>query len=348
MRALLAGGGTLGPVAPLLAVADILRARGWDAEFVGTPCGPEAAVVGAAGFRFTSIPVAKLVRGWSPSALKLPAHALASLRIARSILRERRPSVVLGAGGFTEVPVAYAASTRRIPVVVHQQDVVPSLSNRLVAPVASAITVSLPGSVRWFPASKVRLTGNPVRADIKVGDRQRGRDRFGLRMDRPCLLVLGGGTGALGLNRPIASALDGLLEFSDVLHLTGSGRGGESPRSGYVPVERVDKGMGDVLAVADAVVCRGGFATLTEVLQLDLPVLAVPMPRSHQEANVRVFSDARAIQSVAQASLTASELVSKVRELLAEDRTAIRAARAPYRWEHAAAAVADVVEAVVR
>lgn len=344
MKVLFAGGGTLGPVVPLIAVAEVLKAEGVECVFVGTSAGPDGAFVHAAGFEHRAIPEAKLARGEVFQALALPVRLAQAYRAARLILSEVEPSVVLGAGGFTEVPVAFAAHRMGFPVVLHQQDVLVSLSNRIAARWARRVTVALPESRKDFSGHPASVTGNPVRATFARGNGTRGRKSLGFAYNRPLILVMGGGTGAAALNRLVVASLPMLLEHTQVLHLTGTKRGFSAPQQpGYRAFERLTSTMPDAVAAADGVVMRAGFSALSELLQTATPVLVVPIPRSHQEANARYFANRNAVTRVDQARLTPSSFAESVSALLAFDRGALAKARKPFAWGGAASAVATVV-----
>ncbi|HJV32996.1 MAG TPA: glycosyltransferase, partial [Patescibacteria group bacterium] len=198
MKILFAGGGTLGPVTPLLAVADEIRRRKPDAEcaFVGTPDGPERRLVEEAGMRFLPLAAPKLRRYFSLETLALPFDLAVSVWKAGGILAAEKPDAVVGAGGYVQVPIMLAARLRGVKTVVHQQDVVPSLSNKLVAGGASAITVTFESSLADFPKGKTRVVGNPVRREVEEGSREKGLAALGLSGERPVILTFGGGTGS--------------------------------------------------------------------------------------------------------------------------------------------------------
>lgn len=348
MNILLAGGGTLGPVMPLLAVFEVLVRRGDTGTLAGTPNGPERTAAATLQLPFVSLPVVKLHRGWSVANVRLPVVATRAYRAAGRILDAVRPDAVLGAGGFTSVPLGFAAKRRRIPVVVHQQDVIPSLSNRMLAPIATAITVSLPESRRHFPNSKVTVTGNPVRSDRLRGDAIRARARWGFDGGRPVTVVFGGGTGASFINRAVAVALRELQFVTQILHVTGVGRGSAPPGApGYTAVPLLTDAMPDAYAVADAIVCRAGFSTLSELMLTTVPTLVIPMPNSHQETNAAWFARTGAVRTVPQRELTHGTLSAHIRSLLSADRKAIETARRPFRWTAAAESVYDVLRRAV-
>src|SRR4051794_41113645 len=285
VRVLLAGGGSGGSVTPLLAVAAELRQRlpGTAFLFVGTRDGPERSLALAEGLPYVSVPAGKLRRYWDVQNVFDVGRIGAGLLESLTVVRRFRPTVALGAGGFASVPPLVAASLLRVPVITHQQDVEPGLANRLLIPFATRITVSLPASLPHFPRDRAMVIGNPVRPAVLSGSAERAIARFGLERGLPTVLVTGGGTGALALNRLVAASVPALAEFCQVIHLTGRGRGVEpvSRASRYHAFELLTDAMPDALAVADLVVARAGLGTFTELAALGKPALIVPLPGSH-------------------------------------------------------------------
>jgi UDP-N-acetylglucosamine--N-acetylmuramyl-(pentapeptide) pyrophosphoryl-undecaprenol N-acetylglucosamine transferase len=328
LRILLAGGGSGGSATPVLAVAEALRKREPAAQFlfVGTADGPERALAEAAGCEFVAIAAGKLRRylDWRnvADAGRVPLGIVQALQV----VSRYRPQVGFGAGGFAAVPPLLAAAVLRVPIVIHQQDVEPGLANRLLVPFARRITVAFPQSLAHFPAAKTEVCGNPVRPGLAAGDPTRAVRLFSLEPELPTLLVTGGGTGALGLNRRVAAAVPALTAFCQVIHLTGRGRAvppaAPSPR--YHPFEFLVEEMRDALAVADLVVSRAGLGTLSELAALGKPAVLVPLPESHQQANARVAAAAGAARVIDESSLTPARLSQLVRDLL--DDGAARAA----------------------
>ncbi len=353
MRVLIAGGGSGGSSAPVLAVAEeLLRRDPCEFLYVGTSEGPERELVERVGIPFRSVHTGKLRRYWSFQNLadlfRVPMGLVESIGIVRGF----RPEVAFAAGGFAAVPPLLIAELLRVPTVVHQQDVQPGLANRILAPFATAVTVTFPASLAHFPGAKSRVTGNPVRQEILAGNREDGLIRFDLRADLPVVLVTGGGTGAAGLNRLLAGALATLAPRCQVLHITGRGKGTEIPEAGpgYRQVEFLAEGMGDALAAADLVVSRAGLSTLTELAALGKPSILVPMPASHQEANAAVFEQARAAVVLQEREQTPVALAEAILDLLADrQRLAALAERArSVMSAQAEARIADVLEQVAR
>lgn len=322
MRVLLAGGGSGGSATPVLAVGMALRERVPTAEFlfVGTATGPERALAEAAGFRFQAVAAGKLRRylAWQ-NVLDVGRVPLGVAQAAR-VVRAFRPHVAFGAGGFASVPPLVAAAVSGVPVLIHQQDVEPGLANRLLVPFARQISVAFAASRHHFPPARTVVRGNPVRPDILAGDAARAQRVFGLEADLPTLLVTGGGTGALGLNRRVVAAVPCLTAFCQIVHLTGRGRAVplDQPNARYHPFELLVDEMKDALAVAELVISRAGLGAISELAALAKPMILVPMPASHQLANARAAVRAGAARVVDEAALTPDALASLVRELLAD------------------------------
>lgn len=288
-RVLLAGGGSGGSATPVLAVGERLRELAPSVEllFVGTRTGPEAALAAAAGVPYVAVASGKLRRYLDPRNLVDPFRVLAGLAQSLAIVRRFGPTVAFGAGGFASVPPLAAAGVARVPVAIHQQDVEPGLANRLLVPFARRISVSLPGSLAHFPRGRAWLAGNPVRRAVLRGKAEVAQRRFGLEAGLPLVLVTGGGTGALGLNRLTVEAAPRLVERANVVHLTGRGRAAtrevRSPR--YRALEFVTDEMPHLLGAADVVISRAGMGTMAELAALGKAAIVVPMPGSHQLAN---------------------------------------------------------------
>src|SRR2546422_8247991 len=198
MRILIAGGGTGGHLFPGLALADALAARGASVTFVGTAAGIEARAVPAAGYALRLLPGRQLRGGGMPRALAGLASAAGGTLRALALLGELRPRLVVGVGGYASVAIVIAASLRRIPTVLLEQNVVPGAANRVLARLARRICVGFAESIAFLPRARTIHTGNPVRADLIRPRPPRAR---------PGLLVFGGSAGAHRLNQAMLDAL---------------------------------------------------------------------------------------------------------------------------------------------
>jgi UDP-N-acetylglucosamine--N-acetylmuramyl-(pentapeptide) pyrophosphoryl-undecaprenol N-acetylglucosamine transferase len=333
MRVLLAGGGSGGSAAPVIAVAEAIRRRWPDASFlyVGTTAGPERALVEAAGLPYQSVRTGRLRRYLTWRNITDPGLVLMGVGQAGALARQFRPDLAFGAGGFATVPPLLGARMLGVPIAIHQQDVLPGLANRILAPFAAQLTVAFPDTRLLFRTRTARVVGNPVRSGILQGDPERARGRFELSPDLPVVLVTGGGTGAVRLNHLAVDAARKLATTCQIIHLTGVGRSPESwSHPNYRRYEFLAEPMADALAVADVVVTRAGMSALSEVASLGKPSIVIPMPDSHQEANAAAVVRHGAGIVRREAELTGGELASEVSHLLADPgrRAALGAAAA--------------------
>lgn len=348
-RILLAGGGSGGSATPVLAVAQALRRRHSDATFlyVGTREGPERALAEAQNLPFAGVSSGKLRRYWDRRNLTDPVHILRGLAESYALVRRFQPTAAFAAGGFAAVPPMVAARLVGARTLIHQQDVEPGLANRLLVPFAHDITVTLATSQAHFPRGRTRVTGNPVRQEILDADPARAYRALSLVPGVPLVVITGGGTGALGLNRMVAAAAPRLVERAQIVHLTGRGRGVPSSVAGtrYRQVEFLVDEMPHLLAASTLVVSRAGLGTLTELAALAKPSIIVPMPGSHQWANAHAFARLGAIEVVDQLTATPDGLAGAVLDLLddAPRRTRLGAAIAQSMPRDAAERIADLL-----
>lgn len=290
---LMTGGGTLGPVTPLLAIA-----KRWqevdpdvDVAWVGTAEGPEAEVVAAHGYAFHAMHVPKLSRhAWWTWPLVLPQLLMSCIRAYR-LLDELRPEIVFTAGGYTSVPFVWMARLIGIPTWVHQLDVLPGLANRLMAPFATRVSVTWEESAAAFGAEKTLIVGGMVRPDILSGSREAFLREHKLDPERKTVLVFGGGTGAEQINDAMLVIGRELTTRFNVVHITGKGKMREAFHEmgpAYVAYEFFNTEMKHALSAADVVVARAGMGSMLELIALQKPSILIPILGSHQEANARV------------------------------------------------------------
>ena len=339
MRVLFTGGATLGPVTPLLAVAEEVKkftvhgAQFTEMLWVGTRKGPERKLVEEAGISFSWIWAPKLRRYFDVRNFFAPLALHLATKIAWFRLLRMRPDAIVTAGGFVGVPVVWAAWWLRmfgirIPVLLHNQDVRWSLANKLVAPFVKRITCALPDTVpvRW--KRKSVWTGNPVRALVLQGNKARGLKMCGFSDRLPTIMVVGGGTGAMRLNEIVVEALPELVKKFQVIHITGRGKSQitnhksqTNPKfeiTNYCCFEFVTSEMGDLLAASDVVVTRAGMGVLTELAALGKPMVIVPIPGTHQEDNARYFAKKGGAVVLDQDGLSGKKFVSAFENLFGQ------------------------------
>jgi UDP-N-acetylglucosamine--N-acetylmuramyl-(pentapeptide) pyrophosphoryl-undecaprenol N-acetylglucosamine transferase len=299
LSVLLAGGGTAGHVAPLLALAGCLRRRdpATRVTVLGTAEGIEARLVPEAGYPLAVVPRVPLPRRPTLDLARLPLRLRDAVRAAEAALRENRVDVVVGFGGYVATPAYLAARRRGVPIVVHEQNARPGLANRIGARLTPFVGVTFPGT----PLHGARVVGMPLRAQIAHLDRAplrlSSRAEFGLDGDRTTLLVTGGSLGAQRLNETMGAAAGDLAAAGvQVLHAAGRGKTVDVAGSGDVPYgvrEYLDR-MDLAYSVADAVVARAGAGTVCELTTVGLPAAYVPLPigNGEQRLNAQPVVDA--------------------------------------------------------
>ena len=319
---LIMAGGTGGHVFPALAVAERLRPAGVSVTWLGTRRGLEAKVVPEAGIPLDFITVTGLRGKRLGVLLTAPVKLVQALFQSLAILRRRRPDVVLGMGGFASGPGGVAAWLTRRPLLIHEQNAIPGLTNRLLARLASRVLEAFPGS---FPArTGARYLGNPVReamASIAAPEA-----RLAGRQGAVRLLVLGGSQGAKALNEVVPATLAALGDMDlEVWHQAGA-RHLDQTRVAYAEhgVEaRVADFVTDMAAAyawADLVVCRAGAMTIAELAAAGVGAILVPFPHAvddHQTRNARFLSERGAAVLLPETALDKQRLADLLRELLA-------------------------------
>jgi UDP-N-acetylglucosamine--N-acetylmuramyl-(pentapeptide) pyrophosphoryl-undecaprenol N-acetylglucosamine transferase len=338
-KVVIAAGGTAGHVVPALAVADALRARGAEVEFVGGERA-EAELVPAAGYPLHPLAVAGLDRRDPVRAARALLLAARATGTAVRILRRMGADAVLGGGGYVAGPVGLAAGLLRIPLALTEADSHLGVTNRVLAPLARRLFLSFPIAGRQGP--KYEVTGRPLPAGTGSRDRGAARARFGLPADGPCLLVFGGSLGARRLNEAAIEAF-GAEAPCLVLHACGRRDHADLQRRlealGAPPHYRLEpyiQPFADALAAADLAVARAGGSVL-ELAAAGLPAILVPYPHAtadHQTANARHMERSGAAVLVADAELDGPRLAHEVAALLRDaDGLAamVRAARAASR-----------------
>ena len=267
----LAGGGTGGSVTPLLALAEILENKN-SFLFIGTSSGPEWDLLSVTDLPFKVVASGKWRRYFSWQNFADPFRIILGFFQSLIILIKNRPQAVVSAGGFVAVPVAYAAWILRIPIFIHQQDVLPGLANKLMAPFAKVITVVFQKSLNDY-GSKTQWIGNPVKKFSFDLNTVKGKifEKFGLDSKKPLLLAIGGGTGSLFLNKIVSETVSELSNDCQVIHITGKDRGvlNAPVLSGYRPFTFLDHDeVLEIMAASDLVVSRCGLGTLSELTYL--------------------------------------------------------------------------------
>lgn len=310
-------GGTGGHVMPALAVARYLQEKGVQIHWLGTRAGIEARLVPQAGIPLSFIDIQGLRRNKSISWVFVPWKIAKAILQSYRILAKERPQSVLCMGGYAAGPGAIAAWLLRLPIVLHEQNAIPGVTNKILARFAQRIMVAFPQVFNEFPA-KVKVTGNPVRKEILAVQKT--------YLEGCRILVLGGSLGATKLNEIVPEALSLLPEQKrpQIWHQTGKQhlQGTQAHYAKYKisaqTVEFIDD-MAKAYAWADVVICRSGALTIAELAAVGLPSILIPFPYAvddHQTANAKYLSEKGGAYLLPQATLTAKMLMTVLQELI--------------------------------
>jgi len=367
VRAVIGTGGTAGHVFPALATAGRLRDRlGAEVIFVGRAEGQEAQLVPAAGFRLVTVEAVPFRRTVSLSTLRAPFSALRAATRCRTIVRQA--DVVVGMGGYVSVPVSLAARRERVPLVLHEQNAMPGLANRLAARWARVVALSFLEAGRRLPRrTRSVVTGNPVRdAILRVREEraalaEEAAGELDLEPGRRTVAVFGGSQGALRLNRAAVELCGILADRSDlqVLLVTGPRHHdvvrARLPATGGLVVRSVPfvERMELVYAAADVVVSRAGATTVAELTACGVPAILVPYPYAtgrHQEANARAVERAGGATVLLDDLAGGAEVAGRVEALLEDPAKLESMGRAARRFGRpdAADALADLAASVAK
>jgi UDP-N-acetylglucosamine--N-acetylmuramyl-(pentapeptide) pyrophosphoryl-undecaprenol N-acetylglucosamine transferase len=366
VKVVIAGGGTAGHILPSLTVADRLREGGASVEFVGSSTGQEASIVPAAGYRFHPIRAVPFRRELSVRSAAAPFVALRSVVTCRPIVRDA--ASVLGMGGYASIAAVIAARSAGVPTILHEQNAIPGLANRLLARLATAMALTFEDSAGRFPASlRTEVTGLPIRREIleMVTHREVSADEarrmFELRPGRTTVLVTGGSQGALHLDRTVADAIPRLADRSDLQILVLTGKAHEQIVAAAIHPEMklvvrtvpfLDR-MELALAVADLAVARAGANTIHELAVCSIPSILVPYPHAtddHQVANARELERAGAADVFLDLEMTPDGLADRIVSVAAdtERRAVMGKAAAAWAKPDADERVAELVREVAR
>jgi UDP-N-acetylglucosamine--N-acetylmuramyl-(pentapeptide) pyrophosphoryl-undecaprenol N-acetylglucosamine transferase len=369
MRILISGGGSGGHIYPALAVATRLHDEyKADILYLGSDDGLETTLVPKAGLHLEVIKAGKLQRYVSWKTLEGLGRVPVGMGQAIGVVRKFRPDVAFTSGGYVAVPTGLAARLNSVPLLMHQQDVPPNLSNTLLAPLATHISVAFQASMPYFAANKTLLLGNPVRQeilDVRETSPQEARTALKLDPNMPLLLVTGGSQGARHLNQIVCRALPQLLQNCQVLQISGQKLFNETrdlaaqsmagldeqTRKHYRLEPYLSEEMPLALQAAELVICRAGAATLSELAVLQKPSVLVPLPpaigSSPQEKNAETFRIARAADVIRNDALEPGLLVERVYSIIAQP-TLLPVMKAALAQFAKPSATADIAETIVK
>ena len=342
-RVIFTCGGTAGHVNPALALAQHLAEENPTTEFlfVGAERGLEKDLVPKAGYPFRTVRISGFRRSFKPQAIKhnlvSVCNLLRSPGEAKAILKEFRPDIVVGTGGYASFPMIRAAAKAGIPTAVHESNIVPGLTTAMLEPYADRVMVGFEDCRRHYKhPDKVIVTGTPVRGDFFDLTKEQARRKLGLSDDRPLLVSFWGSLGAAGMNHCMADFLALEAEQGEPFHhIHAAGKSGYPMLQQLLAEKGVDMAkhsalqvreyiydMACVMRAADLVLCRAGASTISELTALGVPALIVPSPyvtNNHQEKNARMLERAGGAVVLTEAETTGEKLFSEVCAILRDD-----------------------------
>jgi UDP-N-acetylglucosamine--N-acetylmuramyl-(pentapeptide) pyrophosphoryl-undecaprenol N-acetylglucosamine transferase len=335
MRIVLTGGGTGGHLVPLVTVAEKIKEKVPDCDFlfIGPGGKMEREIMDRAGIRSKKVMAGKIRRYFSfqnfIDVFKIPIGIVQALFHLLAFM----PDAIFSKGGYASLPVVLAGWIYRVPILIHESDANPGLANSVLAKFSKRVAVSYPQAEIYFPADQVVLTGNPVRADINKGDVLRAREKFHLTETKKVIFVVGGSQGARFINNRILSILPKLLHKYQVIHQTGEnnfeevkhlaaseagikvGHGAE----GYFPIAFYKDELNDILAVSDLVISRASANTISEIAANAKPAILIPLENSasdHQRMNAYAIAKTGGCVVLEENNLGEHMLLEKIEEIM--------------------------------
>lgn len=358
LRVIISGGGTGGHIFPAIAIANAIKAKLPETHilFVGALGKMEMEKVPAAGYEIIGLPIMGLQRRLTLENLKFPFKLLSSLLKAKKIVKNFKPHVVVGVGGYASGPLLKVATKLGVPALIQEQNSYPGITNKLLANKVQKICVAYSGMEKFFPKEKILLTGNPVRQDIKnlAAKRIRGIEHFGLNEHKKTVLVVGGSLGARMINQSVDAGIKKIAE-NDIqliwqigkLYVDEAKKAVEHYQNkGIVTLPFITK-MDYAYAVADVVVSRAGAMSVAELSIAAKPTIFVPLPTAaedHQTKNAMALVNNNAAILIKNEDAK-SILVDKLIELVKNEDKQLKMANniAKLAYSDSASIIADEV-----
>ena len=320
-KIVLTGGGTAGHVTPNIALLPYLKEAGFEVSYIGSYDGIEKRLISDFDVSYYGIATGKLRRYFDVKNFTDPFRVLKGFAEAKKILKSIAPDVVFSKGGFVSVPVVRAAASLGIPCIIHESDMTPGLANKLCIPVASKVCCNFPETLNFLPEGKAVLTGSPIREELAMGSKEAGLSMCNFHNAKPVIMVIGGSSGSVAINKAVRAALPKLLEDFQVVHICGTDRVDNLllNQKGYAQFEYLKSDLKDVLSLADVVISRAGANAICELLALKKPNLLIPLPatssRGDQILNAKSFESQGYSLVLNEDDLDETTLVEKVYEL---------------------------------
>ncbi|MBQ4526890.1 MAG: undecaprenyldiphospho-muramoylpentapeptide beta-N-acetylglucosaminyltransferase [Clostridia bacterium] len=331
MRILLAGGGTAGHINPAVAIADYACKKDNNTEilFIGTEKGMESTLVPESGYDIKFVKVQGLSKKLTVENMKSLWYMITAKKRCKKIIREFKPDIVIGTGGYVCAPAVMAANSLGIPTLIHEQNVFPGSAVKLLSKKSSVTAISFEDSRKHLDEAKeIIFSGNPIRPEMLSCDRKKAREGFGL-IDEKLIMIFGGSLGANAINSVALDYVQG-IDDKNIKVLFGTGNrnyeeiitseaGKRALKNKNVSIVAYIHNMNEAMNAADVVVCRSGAITVSELCALGKPSILIPSPNvtnNHQEYNARALSDKGAAITILEKDFSAESLREALDSLL--------------------------------
>lgn len=328
MRVLLAGGGTAGHINPAISIADTIKRKEPDSEFlfVGTKSGMESKLVPKSGYNMEFIEVKGFKRKLTPDNIMAVLKAVIACSKCKGIIKKFRPDVVIGTGGYVSGPLLFAASKMKIPTLIHEQNVFAGLTSKMLSDKVNTVCISFEDSrSRFENAKNVVLTGNPIRQELFDLTYSQAREKLGAD-SKPLIVAFGGSLGAARLNESMVSYIKAMDEGKcNILFATGErefdtvSKALEGVDKKGVEVVKYIYNMNEAMQAADLLVCRAGAITVSELNALGKPSVLIPSPNvtdNHQFYNAKALVDQNAAVMIEEKELDDAKFRKTIDNLL--------------------------------
>ncbi|WP_202076987.1 undecaprenyldiphospho-muramoylpentapeptide beta-N-acetylglucosaminyltransferase [Caldalkalibacillus salinus] len=338
MRVLISGGGTGGHIYPALSILKEVRRREPDSHFlyIGTEKGLEASIVPKTDVPFKTIDITGFKRKLSFDNVKTVLRFLRGVRRSKAYIRDFQPDIVIGTGGYVCGPVVFAAAKLGIPTLIHEQNVIPGLTNKFLARYTTAVATSFAGSLPYFKHENVKVTGNPRATEVREADPKEGRRSLNIPSDKKVILIVGGSRGAKAINQAFMDMVPRLQEMKDThfVYVTGEVHYEEVQQTLRqfdledmpLTVKPFIYDLPHVLASTDLIVNRAGASFLAEITSLGIPSILVPSPyvtNNHQEKNARWLEKEGAAKVILEDELTGQSLYDMINQMMKNEEEQI-------------------------
>lgn len=339
MRVIFAGGGTAGHINPALAIAGYLKEQQPDVEilYIGNKGGMEERLVPKAGFDFKSIQVRGFRRSMKPSAIKANIQtawlAATATSASKKLIKEFKPDLCIGTGGYVSGPVLKAANELGIPILIHEQNAFPGVANKMLSKKAEAVMLAIADAQKHMKQGcNFIVTGNPVRGEIISADKATARKQLGLD-ERPVVLSFGGSLGARKVNEACADIIARSGKDGKYQHIHAYGqyghwfpdtvkeKGTDISKCSNLDIREYIDNMPTCLAAADVVICRAGAITLSEIQAQGKPAVLIPSPNvaeNHQYHNAMALVNKNAAEIIEESNLSGELLTQTVDKIVSD------------------------------